>query len=83
MDILTAGAGAVYDSYLLWDPFPPAQLSPLSSLNVVACAWNYCSLLRPVWLISLGGLLYSEGMRGPLEDKGVAWAYRGMLVCNI
>ena len=37
----------------------PAGLS-LSSLNVITFALSYCALFCPVWLLSLGGLLFSE-----------------------
>jgi hypothetical protein len=32
-----------------------------SSLDVMVCAWSYCSCLCSVWLMSRGGLLFSEG----------------------
>lgn len=33
-----------------------------SSVCVCVCAWSYCSLLWYVWLMSLGGLVFSEGI---------------------
>ena len=53
----------------LWNPFPPPGLS---SLDVRICAWPDCSLLCHIWLVSLGGLLFSEGKwcGVNLEERG-------------
>lgn len=46
------GAGVSLTLFLL--------LVPLSSLNRRAFALTYCILFSPLWLLSLGNLIFSE-----------------------
>jgi hypothetical protein len=47
----------------------------LSSLDAMMDAQSYCSLLSSVWLLSLGGLLFSEERRKgvDLEERRGMW----------
>ena len=45
----------------------PSIWVALSSLDVMVCAWSYCSLLCHVWLVSLNGLLWVEGREGVVD----------------
>lgn len=58
--ILTAGVGAVLDSCLLVGALSSYWVVS-SSLDERVCAWSYCSLLCQVWMLFLGGLLFSGG----------------------
>lgn len=63
VEIVTVGVGTVPDSFAyLWDPFLPIGL-PLPSLDVMVCAYSYYVFLYDVRLMSVGSLLFSEGMR--------------------
>lgn len=61
------------------------------SLDLIGCAWSYCSILYNVCLMSLGGLLFFEGIqREVLEEmlggkKRLGGLERGetMIRCNI
>lgn len=60
VEILTVGAGTAPESFAyLWDPCLPTGLP----VHVTVCAWSHYSFLCSVWLMSLGRLLFSEGMR--------------------
>lgn len=59
--ILTVEQGAVPDSCLLLGPF---SFVALFSLDVMIWAWSHCSLLCYIWLISLEGMIFSEGGDG-------------------
>lgn len=84
LGILTVEAGAVLDSFAyLWDPFPiivgsvlPTDLT-LSSLDVMVCAWFYCSFVMLDLLeIPRSSALFCHGAGGErICRKG--WAERG------
>ena len=62
MGILTVGEGTVSDSFAFFGT-SFFLLGFLSNLDMMICAWSYCCLLCNVCLMSLGGLLFSEGGR--------------------
>lgn len=64
------GAGTVPDSLALLVKSISSFYVALSSLDVMLCAWSYCSLLYCVWLMSLGGLFFSEGIRDRSGGEG-------------
>lgn len=41
----------------------------MSGLDVMAYAWSYYNLLCGVWLMPLGGLLFSEGKRTRTREE--------------
>lgn len=61
--ILIVGEGTVSDSFAFFGT-RFFLLGFLSNLDMMICAWSYCRLLCNVCLMSLGGLLFSEGGRG-------------------
>lgn len=69
MGCLTAGAGTVSDSL---SSYWVASSGP----DVMVCALSYCTLLCCVWLVSLGGLLFSEGKQR-VDGSGKRGCLRG------
>lgn len=56
------GSRCVFDSFAYsWDSFLPYCWDALYSLIVWAFALSYYILISHVWLLSIGGLLFSEG----------------------
>lgn len=67
-------AGTVPDSCLLVEPFSCYWVA-LCSLNVIVCAWSYCSLQPGLyyshdWLMSLGSLLFFWGVVKGVASEG-------------
>ena len=54
----------------------------LSSLYTKACAYSYCISLCYVWLISLGGLIFSEGKQRRSGRQGVGGGMDGRGGCG-
>lgn len=61
MGFLTGEVRAVTNSFdSLWGSFPPTGLPHVLDVMYLT---GYCSILCHIWLTSLGGLLFSEGMQ--------------------
>lgn len=64
VEILTVGARAFTDIFYVLVTTVFFYRVALSSPDMTECAWSSCSLLRQVWLMCLGGLLFPEERQG-------------------